>query len=133
MTLQIVNFGCRLNAFESEAMREKAAAAGLQDTIIVNSCAVTAKTERQVRQQIRKLRRENPHARIVVTGCAVQIKPEAYGAMPEINHLIGNGAKLEEQAFQNLPDRPRMDVNDIMQADHAPHPMVKGFEGIARA
>ncbi|MGH6975551.1 MAG: tRNA (N(6)-L-threonylcarbamoyladenosine(37)-C(2))-methylthiotransferase MtaB, partial [Stellaceae bacterium] len=90
MPAQIVTFGCRLNAFESEVMRRHAAAAGLDDAVIVNTCAVTAEAERQARQAIRKARREHATARIIVTGCAAQIDPARYAAMPEIDRVLGN-------------------------------------------
>ena len=85
MPLEIVTFGCRLNAFESEAIRRHAAAAGLDDAVIVNTCAVTAEAERQARQAIRRARREHPGARLIVTGCAAQIDPARFAAMPEVD------------------------------------------------
>ena len=91
----IITFGCRLNAFEAEVMRGHAAAAGLDDAVIVNTCAVTAEAERQARQAIRRARREQPQARIIVTGCAAQIDPARYAAMPEVDRVIGNAEKLE--------------------------------------
>ena len=92
----IVTFGCRLNAYESEVMRGHLDGLRLEDDIIVvNTCAVTAEAERQARQSIRRLRRDNPDARIVVTGCAAQIDPKAYAAMPEIDRVVGNTEKLE--------------------------------------
>ena len=92
--LEIITFGCRLNAFESEIIRRAAAAAGLGDAIIVNTCAVTAEAERQARQAIRRARREHPGARIIVTGCAATLAPERYAAMPEVDAVLGNEAKL---------------------------------------
>src|SRR5262249_2187348 len=86
---EILTFGCRLNSYEPEVMRGHARAAGLVDTIIVNPCAVTAESERQARQAIRRARRERPNARIVVTGCAAQIDPARYAAMPEVDRVIG--------------------------------------------
>ena len=91
----ILTFGCRLNAFESEVMRGHAAATGLEDAVIVNSCAVTAEAERQVRQSIRRARRENPDAWIIVTGCAAQIDPDKYAAMEEVDRVIGNEESCE--------------------------------------
>ncbi len=85
-----VTLGCRLNAFESEVMRGLATAAGLTDTIIVNTCAVTAEAERQARQTIRRLRRDNPLARIIVTGCAAQMDAPAFAAMEEVDQVLGN-------------------------------------------
>ena len=88
--IRIVTLGCRLNAYESEVMRTHAAAAGLQDAVIVNTCAVTAEAVRQAAQSIRRLRREHPNARLIVTGCAAQIEPERFAAMPEVDRVVGN-------------------------------------------
>jgi threonylcarbamoyladenosine tRNA methylthiotransferase MtaB len=90
---ELHTFGCRLNIWESEVMRRHAETAGLNDVVIVNTCAVTKEAERQARQAIRKLRREKPEARIVVTGCAAQIDPDRWGAMPETDILLGNDDK----------------------------------------
>ena len=95
----VINFGCRLNAYESAAMRELAADAGIRDAVIVNTCAVTAEAERQARQAIRKARRARPDARIIVTGCAAQINPSAYAAMPEVDRVVGNARKLDAASF----------------------------------
>ena len=129
---EIVTFGCRLNAFESEIMRGHAAAAGLERTVIFNTCAVTAEAERQARQAIRRARRADPKARIIVTGCAAQIDPARYAAMPEVDRVIGNAEKLEAVNF--LPsDTTPIAVNDIMSVRAtAPH-LIAGFEGRARA
>ncbi|MBU0859610.1 MAG: tRNA (N(6)-L-threonylcarbamoyladenosine(37)-C(2))-methylthiotransferase MtaB, partial [Alphaproteobacteria bacterium] len=88
--IQIVTFGCRLNTYESEVMRNHARKAGLEDAIIFNTCAVTKEAERQARQAIRKARRDNPNARIIVTGCAAQIDPQSFGGMAEVDQVIGN-------------------------------------------
>lgn len=130
---RVLTFGCRLNAFESEVMRGHAAAAGRADTVIVNSCAVTAEAERQVRQAIRRARRENPDAEIVVTGCAAQIAPEAYGAMDEVDRVVGNAEKLEAHTWTADAETERVSVNDIMTVtETAPH-LIAGFDGRARA
>jgi threonylcarbamoyladenosine tRNA methylthiotransferase MtaB len=100
---EVVTFGCRLNAYESEVIRGHAAAAGLSDTVIVNTCAVTAEAVRQARQTIRKLRRERPDARLVVTGCAAQIDPQAFAAMPEVDAVVGNQEKMQAGTWTNLP------------------------------
>ncbi len=110
---EIITFGCRLNAFESEVMRGHARAAGLGDTVIVNTCAVTAEAERQARQAIRKARRERPGARIIVTGCAAQIDPTAYGAMAEVDQVLGNEEKLQAASFRRGGEA-RVAVADIM-------------------
>src|ERR1700687_1398599 len=91
--LELVNFGCRLNTYESEVMRGHAAAAGLKQTVLVNTCAVTAEAVRQARQAIRKARRERPGARLIVTGCAAQIDPAAFAAMDEVDLVLGNAEK----------------------------------------
>ena len=130
---QILTFGCRLNAFESEVMRGHAEKAGLSDAIIVNSCAVTAEAERQVRQSIRRARRENPDAKIIVTGCAAQIDPDKYAAMGEVDRVIGNEEKLAAETWIPGAESPRVSVNDIMTVrETAPH-LIAGFEGRARA
>ncbi|HIM46342.1 MAG TPA: tRNA (N(6)-L-threonylcarbamoyladenosine(37)-C(2))-methylthiotransferase MtaB [Alphaproteobacteria bacterium] len=128
----MITFGCRLNAFESEIMRGHADAAALENAVIFNTCAVTAEAERQARQAIRKARREQPHARIIVTGCAAQIDPARYAAMPEVDRVIGNAEKLEARSF--LPaNETAIAVNDIMSVRAtAPH-LIAGFEGRARA
>jgi threonylcarbamoyladenosine tRNA methylthiotransferase MtaB len=129
---EIITFGCRLNAFESEIMRGHAAAAGLGQTVIVNTCAVTAEAERQARQAIRRARREKPQARIIVTGCAAQIDPARYAAMPEVDRVIGNAEKLEAASF--LPDdETPIAVNDIMSVRQTASHLIAGFEGRARA
>lgn len=132
---RIINFGCRLNAYEGEAMAEHAENAGLDNTIIINSCAVTSEAVRQARQAIRKARRENPEARIVVTGCAAQTDSAAFSAMDEINHIIGNDEKMRPSTFASLAagESERITVNDIMSVRETAHHLVKGFGTRARA
>ncbi len=132
---RIINFGCRLNAYESEAMAEHARTAGLEDTIIVNSCAVTAEAVRQTRQAIRRARRENPDARIVVTGCAAQTDPQSFASMGEIDHVIGNDEKMRPATFAALAAGAgeRVAVNDIMSVRETAHHLVTGFGSRARA
>ncbi len=132
---RIINFGCRLNAYESEAMAERARVAGLEDTIIVNSCAVTAEAVRQTRQAIRKARRENPQARIVVTGCAAQTDPQGFAAMGEVDHIIGNDEKMRLATFTALAadQSERVVVNDIMSVRETASHMVTSFGTRARA
>ncbi|MDE1968987.1 MAG: tRNA (N(6)-L-threonylcarbamoyladenosine(37)-C(2))-methylthiotransferase MtaB [Alphaproteobacteria bacterium] len=130
MPAQIVTFGCRLNAFESEVMRRHAAAAGLDDAVIVNTCAVTAEAERQARQAIRKARRDHPTARIIVTGCAAQIDPARYAAMPEIDRVLGNAEKLKAESWTGTV---RIAVGDIMAVRETASHLVDGFEHRARA
>lgn len=111
---KIVTLGCRLNAFESEVMRERALAAGLTDTVIVNTCAVTAEAERQARQTIRRLRRENPKASIIVTGCAAQLSAAKFAAMPEVDGVVGNAEKLDAANLNMAIGEDRIRVTDIM-------------------
>lgn len=127
----VVTFGCRLNAFESEVMRQNATG-GAPKTIIVNTCAVTSEAERQSRQAIRKLRRQYPDSRIVVTGCAAQIHPERYEAMPEVTQILGNTEKLEAVHFHQPSDQ-RVQVSDIMLVRETAGHLISGFEGRTRA
>ena len=127
----IVTFGCRLNAFESEVIRDHAAAAGLADTIVFNTCTVTAEAERQARQAIRKARRERPGARIVVTGCAAQIDPDRFAAMDEVDQVLGNAEKLRPESYREAAGS--ILVDDIMTARESAHHLVSGFDGRARA
>jgi threonylcarbamoyladenosine tRNA methylthiotransferase MtaB len=129
---QIVTFGCRLNAYESEAVRVRAAEAGLSGAIIFNTCAVTSEAVRQSRQAIRRARRENPGARIVVTGCAAQTEPETYSAMGEVDLVLGNAEKLEALSYLGA-DTERVRVNDIMSVRETAPQFVDHFEGHARA
>ncbi len=131
----ILTFGCRLNAFESEVMRGHAGAAGLGDAVIVNTCAVTAEAERQARQAIRRARRERPGARIIVTGCAAQIDPAGYAAMPEVDHVLGNAEKLQAESFRRLADggAARIVVDDIMTVRETAGHLVAGFGERTRA
>ena len=130
--VEIVTFGCRLNAYESEVMRAHAQEAGLKDAIVFNTCAVTAEAERQARQAIRKARRANPDAQIIVTGCAAQVNPDSFAKMPEVSRVIGNMEKLEKQSF-GIEATERVRVNDIMEARETALHLVDGFEGRARA
>ena len=133
--VEIITLGCRLNAYESEVMRGHAAAAGLGDTIIINTCAVTGEAVRQARQAIRKARRANPSARIVVTGCAAQIEPESFAAMPDVDHVIGNGEKVAAGTWSALAtgDSPRVAVDDIMSVRETAGHLETGFGSRARA
>ena len=128
MSVRVLNFGCRLNTWEGEVMRGHAQAAGLADTIIVNTCAVTAEAERQARQAVRRARRENPEARIVVTGCAAQIRPEAWSGMTEVDRVVGNQEKLEAATWA-AHAHPRVAVSDIMAAREAAAHLVTEFAG----
>jgi len=129
MSVEVITFGCRLNAYESEAI--KARVSGLENAVIVNTCAVTAEAVRQSRQQIRKLRRERPHARIIVTGCAAQTEPETYSMMGEVDLVLGNGEKLDSGFYFGANER--VIVNDIMSIKETASAFLEGFEGRARA
>ncbi len=131
----IITLGCRLNAYESEVMRKCAADAGLDDAIIVNTCAVTGEAVRQATQTIRKLRREHPDARIVVTGCAAQIEPERFAALPEVDHVIGNAEKMKPETFAglSLAGSERVQVDDIMSVRETAHHLIDGFGSRTRA
>src|SRR6516162_1272813 len=121
---KIVTFGCRLNAFESEVIRRAAAAAGLKDAVIVNTCAVTAEAERQARQAIRRARRMRPEATIIVTGCAAELAPEHFAAMPEVDRVLGNRAKLRPQSYLSAPH-----PNPLPPAGEGREGAIDGFEG----
>ena len=126
----VLTFGCRLNTYESQVIAGHTA--GLGDTVIVNTCAVTAEAERQARQAVRRARRQRPEARIVVTGCAAQIDPGAWAAMPEVDRVVGNIEKLDPAAFLPASDAP-VQVNDIMAVRETASHLVGGFDGKARA
>jgi threonylcarbamoyladenosine tRNA methylthiotransferase MtaB len=128
MSAEILTFGCRLNAFESEVMRAHAAA--LDDTIIVNTCAVTAEAERQARQAIRRAARNRPGAKIVVTGCAAQLHPAAWAALPGVTRVLGNAEKLSPASW--APDAPSA-VSDIMTVRETAAHLVAEFAGRSRA
>jgi len=139
MSVEVVTFGCRLNAAESEVIRREAERAGLSDTVVVNTCAVTAEAVRQARQTIRALRRDRPQAKIVVTGCAAQTEPQTFAAMAEADGVLGNAEKLSTAAWARaragfgLGDTPKAIVNDIMAVrETAPH-LIEAFEGRTRA
>jgi threonylcarbamoyladenosine tRNA methylthiotransferase MtaB len=133
--IEIITFGCRLNAYESEVMRKHASDAGLGATVIVNTCAVTQESVRQARQAIRRARRENPQAKIVVTGCAAQIDPAPFAAMDEVDHIIGNQEKTQSATFLALScgDTERVKVNDIMSVKETASHLIEGFGAQARA
>ncbi|MCW1919222.1 tRNA (N(6)-L-threonylcarbamoyladenosine(37)-C(2))-methylthiotransferase MtaB [Rhodobacter sp. KR11] len=125
--------GCRLNAYESEAMRELAEAAGLQGAVIVNTCAVTAEAVRKAKQEIRRLSRENPGAPVIVTGCAAQTEPETFAEMPEVTRVVGNHEKMQASTWADLaaPDligvTEKVQVNDIMSVRETAGHLIDGF------
>ena len=128
---KIITLGCRLNTFESEIMRELARDAELDDTIIINTCAVTEEAERQARQTIRRAARDNPLARIIVTGCAAQLTPKAFADMEEVDRVLGNEEKLDPARLAG--DGPAVQVADIMTVrETAPH-LISAMQGRARA
>jgi len=129
----IKTFGCRLNFYESEVMRSHAKKAGLDDAIIFNTCAVTKEAERQAGQAIRRARRENPDARIIVTGCAAQIDPDKYGSMAEVDQVIGNDLKLKSESWGIEPQEAKILVNDIMSVKETAGHLIEGFEDKSRA
>jgi threonylcarbamoyladenosine tRNA methylthiotransferase MtaB len=130
-----ITMGCRLNSYESDVMRAHAAAAGLSDAVIVNTCAVTAESVRKAVQTVRRAKRDQPAARIIVTGCAAQIEPERFAAMPEVDHVIGNDAKVQAVTFASLRagDTQRVVVNDIMSVRETAGHAVDAFHGHTRA
>ncbi len=132
---EIITFGCRLNTFESEVMRSHAENAGLDDIIIVNTCAVTAEATRQARQTIRRMKRERPQTPIIVTGCAAQINPGEFADMSEVSSVIGNAEKLEAKSFigLGLAGAERVQVNDIFSVKETAGHLIDGFGDRARA
>ena len=135
MTVEVLTFGCRLNAYESEAIKARAGEAQLRDTLVVNTCAVTEEAVRQSRQAIRKSKREHPSRRIIVTGCAAQIAPERYAAMPEVDRVLGNQEKLTASAYADfgISGSEKIRVNDIMSVAETAPQMVDHFDGKTRA
>ena len=129
--VDVVTFGCRLNAYESEAIRARAAADGLTDAVVFNTCAVTNEAVRQARQAIRKARRERPGARVIVTGCAAQVDPTAFAAMPEVDLVLGNAEKAAPGALTDTSARVR--VNDIMSVKETAGHLIDGLKDRARA
>jgi len=129
----IVTFGCRLNAYESELIRKRAAEDGLADAVVFNTCAVTNEAVRQARQAIRKARRERPGAQLIVTGCAAQIDPAAFAAMPEVDLVLGNAEKAAAGAYAPRPDLGRVRVNDIMSVRETAGHLIDGLKDRARA
>ena len=135
---RFTTLGCRLNAYESEAMRELATAAGLSNVQVINTCAVTAEAVRKAKKEIRKLARENPDAPIIVTGCAAQTEPETFAAMAEVTRVVGNHEKMQPDTWQSLaPDligeTEKVIVNDIMSVTETAGHMIDGFGTRSRA
>jgi threonylcarbamoyladenosine tRNA methylthiotransferase MtaB len=144
MSVEVVTFGCRLNTYESEVIRRNAEGAGLADTVVVNTCAVTGEAVRQARQAIRRLKRERPDARILVTGCAAQTEPESFAQMREVDRVIGNDEKMRADAWAQtrqalargafgVADEEKIAVNDIMTVKETAAHLIDGLDGRARA
>lgn len=139
MAVDVLTFGCRLNTVESETMKRHALAAGLEDVILVNTCAVTGEAVRQAKQAIRRARRENPDAKILVTGCAAQVEPATFGDMAEVDLVIGNDAKLKPESYAGLAadfgieTSEKVRVNDIFSVRETAGHMIEGLEGRTRA
>ncbi|HLH89578.1 MAG TPA: tRNA (N(6)-L-threonylcarbamoyladenosine(37)-C(2))-methylthiotransferase MtaB [Xanthobacteraceae bacterium] len=144
MSVEVVTFGCRLNTYESEVIRRNAEGAGLAGAVVVNTCAVTGEAVRQARQTIRRLKRERPDVRILVTGCAAQTEPETFAHMHEVDRVIGNDEKMRAEAWREMrdylargafgiADEEKIAVNDIMAVKETAAHLIDGLDGRARA
>lgn len=138
MSIDVVTFGCRLNSYESEVMKREAEAAGLDEAILINTCAVTNEAVRQARQAVRKARRDNPNARIIVTGCAAQTESATFSEMDEVDLVLGNTEKLERKSYESVAafgigESEKVRVNDIMSVEETAGHLIDGLEGRARA
>jgi len=137
MAVRTLTFGCRLNAYEGEVMKAEAEKAGLDNAVIINTCAVTAEAVRQARQAVRKARREHPEARIIVTGCAAQTEARSFGDMPEVDLVIGNADKLKAESYRpmafGVPLNDKVQVNDIMSVRETAGHLIEGMDGRTRA
>ena len=137
-TPEFTTLGCRLNAYETEAMKDLAGQAGLENALVVNTCAVTAQAVRKARQEVRRLRRDNPGARLIVTGCAAQTEPGTFAAMPEVDAVIGNSEKMKPDTWGRLAadfigQTERVQVNDIMSVTETAGHLIDGFGTRSRA
>ncbi|WIY26928.1 tRNA (N(6)-L-threonylcarbamoyladenosine(37)-C(2))-methylthiotransferase MtaB [Parasedimentitalea psychrophila] len=137
-TPKFATLGCRLNAYETEAMKELSQQAGLENAVVVNTCAVTAEAVRKARQEIRKLRREHPDARLIVTGCAAQTEPETFAAMAEVDVVIGNTEKMRPETWNGMAadfigDSEAVQVDDIMSVTETAGHLIDGFGSRSRA
>ncbi len=135
---KFTTLGCRLNAYETEAMKELSREAGLTDAVVVNTCAVTAEAVRKARQEIRKLRRENPNARLIVTGCAAQTEPETFASMDEVDAVIGNTEKMQPATWKSMAadfigETESVQVDDIMSVTETAGHLIDGFGTRSRA
>jgi threonylcarbamoyladenosine tRNA methylthiotransferase MtaB len=137
-TPKLSTLGCRLNAYESEAMRELATSSGLSDTVIINTCAVTAEAVRKSKQEVRKLRKENPSAKVIVTGCAAQIDPNSFANMAEVDFVIGNSEKMVKETWSHFSENKdfgteKIKVDDIMSVNETAGHLIDGFGSRSRA
>ena len=135
---KLSTLGCRLNAYESEAMRELATSSGLSDTVIINTCAVTAEAVRKSKQEVRKLRKENPNAKVIVTGCAAQIDPNSFANMAEVDFVIGNSEKMVKETWSQFSENndfetEKIKVDDIMSVNETAGHLIDGFGSRSRA
>ena len=135
---KLSTLGCRLNAYESEAMRELATSSGLSDTVIINTCAVTAEAVRKSKQEVRKLRKENPNAKVIVTGCAAQIDPNSFANMAEVDFVIGNSEKMVKETWSQFSENndfetEKIKVDDIMSVNETASHLIDGFGSRSRA
>jgi threonylcarbamoyladenosine tRNA methylthiotransferase MtaB len=135
---KLSTLGCRLNAYESEAMRELATSSGLSDTVIINTCAVTAEAVRKSKQEVRKLRKENPSAKVIVTGCAAQIDPNSFANMAEVDFVIGNSEKMVKETWSQFSENKdfgteKIKVDDIMSVNETAGHLIDGFGSRSRA
>ena len=137
MAVQTLTFGCRLNAYEAEVMKSEAEKAGLDNAVIINTCAVTAEAVKQAKQAVRKARRDHPQARIIVTGCAAQTEGRTFGDMAEVDLVIGNADKMKAQSYAPMlfgtPLNDKVQVNDIMSVRETAGHLIEGMDGRARA
>ena len=138
MSIKVLTFGCRLNIYESEVMKQQAGEAGLDNAILVNTCAVTSEAVRQAKQQIRKAKRDNPDARVIVTGCAAQTEAARFAEMGEVDLVLGNDDKLKADAYKSVPDfgvsnEEKIRVNDIMSVRETAMHLIDGLEDHSRA
>jgi len=136
--LKLSTLGCRLNAYETEAMRELATSSGLKDTVIINTCAVTAEAVRKSKQEVRKLRKENPNAKMIVTGCAAQIDPNNFANMAEVDFVIGNSEKMIKETWSQFSENndfgtEKIKVDDIMSVNETAGHLIDGFGSRSRA
>ncbi len=135
---KFTTLGCRLNAYETEAMKELSQAAGLENLVVVNTCAVTAEAVRKSRQETRRLRRDNPQARIVVTGCAAQTEPETFAQMEEVDTVLGNTEKMQPETWNGMAanfigETEKVQVDDIMSVTETAGHLIDGFGTRSRA